>query len=121
MAGQEGFEPPTPGFGVRCSTVRATGLHIRLYAVFREHIARRLLRFLVQSVFATFFTMFFDLQLCLDLFLVLVGEIVLVATFLTLLVSSVMYMLTVRINYRIKKWTGTLPEANKKLLTANKS
>ena len=27
MAGQEGFEPPTPGFGVRCSTVRATGLH----------------------------------------------------------------------------------------------
>jgi hypothetical protein len=28
VAGQEGFEPPTPGFGVRCSTVRATGLHI---------------------------------------------------------------------------------------------
>ena len=27
LAGQEGFEPPTPGFGVRCSTVRATGLH----------------------------------------------------------------------------------------------
>ena len=27
MAGQEGFEPPTPGFGVRCSTIRATGLH----------------------------------------------------------------------------------------------
>ena len=27
MAGQEGFEPPTPGFGVRRSTVRATGLH----------------------------------------------------------------------------------------------
>ena len=27
MAGQEGFEPPSPGFGVRCSTVRATGLH----------------------------------------------------------------------------------------------
>ena len=26
MAGQEGFEPPTPGFGVRRSTVRATGL-----------------------------------------------------------------------------------------------
>ena len=26
MAGQEGFEPPTPGFGVRCSAVRATGL-----------------------------------------------------------------------------------------------
>ena len=26
MAGQEGFEPPTLGFGDRCSTVRATGL-----------------------------------------------------------------------------------------------
>lgn len=26
MAGQEGFEPPTLGFGVRCSAVRATGL-----------------------------------------------------------------------------------------------
>ncbi len=26
VAGQEGFEPPTPGFGVRCSAVRATGL-----------------------------------------------------------------------------------------------
>jgi hypothetical protein len=27
LAGQEGFEPPTTGFGVRRSTVRATGLH----------------------------------------------------------------------------------------------
>ena len=26
MAGQEGLEPPTPGFGVRRSTIRATGL-----------------------------------------------------------------------------------------------
>jgi multidrug efflux pump subunit AcrB len=32
------------------------------------------------------------------------------ATFLTLLVSPVMYMLTIRINYRIKKWTGNLPK-----------
>jgi multidrug efflux pump subunit AcrB len=32
------------------------------------------------------------------------------ATFLTLLLSPVMYMLTIRINYRIKKWTGNLPE-----------
>ena len=31
VAGQEGFEPPTPGFGVRCSTVRATGLHIPMH------------------------------------------------------------------------------------------
>ncbi len=28
MAGQEGLEPPAPGFGVRCSTIRATGLRI---------------------------------------------------------------------------------------------
>ena len=28
MAGQEGFEPPALGFGVRCSTVRATGLRV---------------------------------------------------------------------------------------------
>jgi multidrug efflux pump len=36
------------------------------------------------------------------------------ATFLTLLLSPVMYMLTIRINYRIKKWTGTLPAVNQK-------
>jgi multidrug efflux pump subunit AcrB len=35
------------------------------------------------------------------------------ATFLTLLISPVMYMLTIRINYKIKKWTGNLPEANR--------
>ena len=34
------------------------------------------------------------------------------ATFLTLLVSPVMYMITIRINYTIKKWTGRLPETN---------
>ncbi|WP_347839119.1 efflux RND transporter permease subunit [uncultured Draconibacterium sp.] len=34
------------------------------------------------------------------------------ATFLTLLISPVMYMLTIKINYNIKKWTGTLPENN---------
>ena len=32
------------------------------------------------------------------------------ATFLTLLISPVMYMLTIRINYRIKKLTGNLSE-----------
>lgn len=32
------------------------------------------------------------------------------ATFLTLVISPVMYMLTIRINYRIKKITGVLPE-----------
>lgn len=34
------------------------------------------------------------------------------ATFLTLLLSPVMYMITIRINYTIKKWTGNLPENN---------
>ncbi len=34
------------------------------------------------------------------------------ATFLTLLISPVMYMLTIRINYTIKKWTGQLPKNN---------
>ncbi len=28
MAGQEGLEPPTRGFGVRCSTIGATDLHL---------------------------------------------------------------------------------------------
>ncbi len=32
------------------------------------------------------------------------------ATFLTLVISPVMYMLTIRINYRMKKWMGILPE-----------
>jgi multidrug efflux pump len=34
------------------------------------------------------------------------------ATFLTLLIAPVMYMLTIRINYRIKKVMGTLPDEN---------
>ncbi len=34
------------------------------------------------------------------------------ATFLTLLISPVMYMLTIRINYTLRKWTGNLPEDN---------
>ncbi len=41
------------------------------------------------------------------------------ATFLTLLVSPVMYMLTIRINYRIKKWTGNLPKENVATQTTN--
>ncbi|MBN2773245.1 MAG: efflux RND transporter permease subunit, partial [Prolixibacteraceae bacterium] len=35
------------------------------------------------------------------------------ATFLTLLLEPVMYMITIRINYRIRKWTGTLPRLKK--------
>ncbi|HKL32822.1 MAG TPA: efflux RND transporter permease subunit [Tangfeifania sp.] len=38
------------------------------------------------------------------------------ATFLTLLISPVMYMLTIRINYRIKKWTGNLPKVEQKTI-----
>jgi len=38
------------------------------------------------------------------------------ATFLTLLISPVMYMLTIRITYRIKKWTGNLPKVEQKTI-----
>lgn len=38
------------------------------------------------------------------------------ATFLTLLIAPVMYILTIRINYTIKKWTGNLPIENKRQL-----
>jgi multidrug efflux pump subunit AcrB len=34
------------------------------------------------------------------------------ATVLTLVISPVMYMLTIRINYTLKKWSGTLPKNN---------
>ena len=37
-----------------------------------------------------------------------------VATFLTLVISPVMYMLTIKINYRVQKWTGNLPDVNLK-------
>jgi len=43
------------------------------------------------------------------------------ATFLTLLISPVMYMLTIRINYLIKKWTGNLPPENQKQLEEAKA
>jgi multidrug efflux pump subunit AcrB len=39
------------------------------------------------------------------------------ATFLTLIVSPVMYMITIRINYRIKKLFGILPEVNQPKLS----
>src|SRR5262245_37199608 len=43
LAGQEGLEPPTHGFGDRCSTIRATALYF---------LATPLLRFLVVGVLA---------------------------------------------------------------------
>ena len=36
------------------------------------------------------------------------------ATVLTLVISPVMYMITIRINYTIKKWTGNLPKVPEK-------
>lgn len=38
VAGQEGFEPPTPGFGDRCSTVGAIGLYRFKYLKEREEL-----------------------------------------------------------------------------------
>lgn len=43
------------------------------------------------------------------------------ATFLTLLISPVMYMITIRINYQIKKWTGSLPKVNPEVKAENES
>ena len=37
------------------------------------------------------------------------------ATFLTLLISPVMYMITIKINYQIKKWTGNLPKEHQEV------
>ena len=47
-AGQEGLEPPTRGFGVRCSTIRATALN-NICDVTNNGF---LLRFLVVGVLA---------------------------------------------------------------------
>ena len=41
------------------------------------------------------------------------------ATFLTLLLEPVMYLLTIRINHRIRKWTGKLPDIQKKNISTN--
>ena len=51
QAGQEGFEPPSPGFGVRCSTVRATGLQQLILS-----------RFPVKLVLTTETTIFSELE-----------------------------------------------------------
>ncbi len=66
MAGQEGFEPPTSGFGVRRSTVRATGLHLyikklRLSKYSLDRI-RKLFRFAVLGMLPTKATIFAKLK-----------------------------------------------------------
>ena len=53
MAGQEGFEPPAPGFGVRRSTVRATGLHPWLTVLHTQPSIERLFGFLVRRMLLT--------------------------------------------------------------------
>ena len=58
MAGQEGLEPPAPGFGVRCSTIRATGLP-------------RLFCFLMQGMSPTKPAILFKFQFMRRIFLVL--------------------------------------------------
>ena len=63
MAGQEGFEPPTPGFGVRRSAVRASGLNITEYSAQNKE-----LRLLKQET-CVLLPVFLVLLLCLCLFM----------------------------------------------------
>lgn len=70
MAGQEGFEPTTRGFGIRCSS-RWSYCPIFLLA------------FLVRSVFAAKLAEFFEFKLVRSLLLVLGGGIVFSLTFST--------------------------------------
>jgi hypothetical protein len=65
MAGQEGFEPTTCGFGIRRSTVGATAL------------LERSLTFFMKGVLATEFAEFFEFQLIGRLLLILGGGIIL--------------------------------------------
>jgi hypothetical protein len=59
LAGQEGLEPPTSGFGVRRSTIRATGLHadylVSLWGVCPLQKGQYLLNSSLLGVFFLFF------------------------------------------------------------------
>ena len=61
QAGQEGFEPPSPGFGVRCSTVRATGLQFRDSQIPRN-LTFSLPRFPMRLMLTTKAAVFFELK-----------------------------------------------------------
>ena len=65
MAGQEGFEPTTCGFGIRRSTVGATALR------------RKSLTFFMKGVLTAELAEFFEFQLVRRLLLVLGGGIIL--------------------------------------------
>ena len=67
MAGQEGFEPTTHGFGIRCSTVGATALN---------HPPKNLLTFFVNGVLATELAVLLQLKLIGSLLLVLARLII---------------------------------------------
>ena len=68
MAGPAGFEPATPGFGVRCSTNSSYGPASTRYST--------LLGFLVQGVFVTPLAVLLFLHLLSLLFLVDEGNVV---------------------------------------------
>ena len=84
MAGQEGFEPPTPGFGVRRSTVRATGLQVHSQSACCTHEKAvrpgLLLCFLVNRMLAAKPAVLFQLQFIRRGPLVLSGRVVLSLT-----------------------------------------
>ena len=69
MAGQEGLEPPAAGFGVRSSTIRATGLYPYPTVPYE---ARLSLSLLVHCVLAAKPAIFLQLNLIGSISLVLV-------------------------------------------------
>ncbi len=69
MAGQEGFEPPALGFGVRCSTIRATDLRV-------FSCGKKLFCFLVRRVRLAERTELLQLQLVRNSALVFCGGVV---------------------------------------------
>ena len=77
MAGQEGFEPPTPGFGDRCSTVRATGLQAEELRLFMAAVTTRdLFRFFMGCVQPTKAAELLEFEFLRGTLLVLRGRIV---------------------------------------------
>ena len=71
MAGQEGFEPTTYGFGIRCSTVGATALQ----SILESYL--HLLAFSMRSMLTAELAEFLEFQLVRRLLLVLGGGIIL--------------------------------------------
>ncbi len=90
MAGQEGLEPTTRGFGIRCSTIGATALNFlnnlekleerQLLAELAPTALQRLLSFAMTGVLTAELAEFFEFQLVRRLLLVLGRGIVLTLT-----------------------------------------